>query len=360
MKGLGAYLLRAAVLAAVIAGGIVLLTYELLYRWINWRMEQILGPDGWQRYINGETVPGAAMAEAGLNWYYSGWSTASVMFLGLLGATVTGWIAARPIVRRLAEFRDTARAVQRGDLSARVPTDARTFEETDAFARDFNALISRAERAERETRSNAAAIAHELRTPLTVLQGRLTAMLDGVFPTDRDGLLALQRQTDQLTRLVEDLRFLTLFDAGRMSFSTHPTDLADLIAAEMGDDAGPVLALSPVIVQADPARIVQVLRALLTNAATHAGGADRIETGQDGDLAFLRVMDRGPGIAAGDAERIFTRFWRAERDGSSGSGLGLSVVRAIARGHGGRITARPREGGGTIFELTVPASTRSP
>ncbi len=229
-----------------------------------------------------------------------------------------------------------------------------TAAEIDRFSSDFNALIERVERAERESRDSAAALAHELRTTLDRDPRRLQGLLDGVFPTDQASIRLVLQQVELLNRLVEDLRFLTLFEAGRMVFRTEPLDLTALLREVLADYPGATAVLAPMQVDGDAARLRQALAALLDNAARHAGGADRVELAEEGGQAVLRVMDRGPGLPEGAGDRVFDRFFRAENAAPDGSGLGLSVVQAIVTGHGGRIRALPRPGGGTSFEMILP------
>jgi two-component system sensor histidine kinase AdeS len=234
-----------------------------------------------------------------------------------------------------------------------------------ALARDFNMLIARVERAERESRESAAALAHELRTPLTVISGRLQGMLDGVFRSDRSGLKLLQRQVELLNRLVEDLRFLTLFEAVQMAFHTRPVALDDLIRAILATYPDVTAALTPLQVQGDPGRLTQAIVALIDNAQRHAGGAERVDLVQEGREAVLRVFDQGPGISPADAQRIFDRPFRFEGSAGDGSGLGLLVVRAVVRGHGGSVHIRTRPEGGSVFEIRLArhqpvVSTKSP
>lgn len=362
MRGVRGYLLRLAIVAGLAALMVVIGGQRFAFYLSDRRLRALMGEENWTLFNNGGySAEIEAVLRDSMTWIDSAWIWIAIMAMGLLAAMVTGWIGARPVLTQLETLRQVARQVGSGDLSARVPV-TRPHNEIDIFARDFNTLVARVERAEREMRGSAASIAHELRTPLTVIQGRLTGMIDGVFPADPPGLALLQRQVGLLTRLVEDLRFLTLFDAGRMRFVTGPVDLAQIVretvATENGS-AAPELELDEITVQADAGRIMQALRALIANAACHAGGADRVTLSREAGAAVLRVMDRGAGLAPDMAERVFDRFWQ-QKQGGGGSGLGLSVVSAIARGHGGQVRALPREGGGTVFELRIPLVSTKP
>lgn len=284
----------------------------------------------------------------------------------LVGIIVGRWLAARisdPVHRVAA----AARRVAAGDRTVRVTVTGHGAGETHQMIADFNMMAREMERAEREMRESIAAIAHELRTPLTVLRGRLQGMADGVFEPDARGIESLIFQTNALAQIIEDLRTLSLAMSGRLVMRPTMIDLA--AEADRTIDAfSPELAnagiaterdLKPVRLAADGARLRQILLALLDNARRYAasGAVVRIETGSDKNGVFLRVLDRGPGIAADDAERLFQRFWRADdsrsRD-SGGTGLGLAVVKAIAEAHGGRACATPRDGGGACFEVRLP------
>lgn len=284
----------------------------------------------------------------------------------LVGIIAGRWFAAR-ISAPVHKVAEAARRVAAGDRTVRVSMAGHGAGETYQLIADFNMMAREMERSEREMRESVAAIAHELRTPLTVLRGRLQGMVDGVFMSDAKGLDGLIFQVNALTGIVEDLRTLSLAMTGQLAIQPTVIDLAveagrtiDGFASELAN-AGMIAErdLAPVRLVADGARLRQILLALLDNARRYAapGGVVRIETGADTEGAFLRVLDRGPGIAVEDAGRLFQRFWRGDDSRSrvsGGSGLGLAVVKAIAEVHGGKATAAPRAGGGTCFEVRLP------
>lgn len=284
----------------------------------------------------------------------------------LVGIVAGRWFAAR-ISDPVHKVAAAARRVAAGDRTVRVAVTGHGAGETHQLIADFNMMAREMERSEREMRESIAAIAHELRTPLTVLRGRLQGMVDGVFPPDEKGIEGLIFQTEALAQIIEDLRTLSLAMSGQLVMRPTVIDLAAEVAQTI-DAFSPELAnagisaerdLAPVRLAADGARLRQILLALLDNARRYAasGGIVRVETGADKNGAFMRVLDRGPGITAHDAERLFQRFWRADdsrsRD-SGGTGLGLAVVKAIAEAHGGRASATPRDGGGACFEIRLP------
>jgi two-component system, OmpR family, sensor histidine kinase AdeS len=353
--GLRVWLLVATALASVAALGTLLIYFTTLDLLAERQIKSALGED-----IHAQIMAGAyiAEAEAQMMAIYDWYARPRFVVLGFLAsfaiAGVIGWVFAQPLLRHVAALRRTAATVRQGNLQARVAGFRMTAAEIDQFSSDFNALIERVERAERESRDSAAALAHELRTPLAVIRGRLQGLLDGVFPTDQASIRLVLQQVELLNRLVEDLRFLTLFEAGRMVFRAESVDLTAQVRAVLADYPNVTAALAKVQVKGDAARLWQALAALLDNAARHAGGADRVELAAKGGQAVLRVMDRGPGLPDAAADRVFDRFFRAENAAPDGSGLGLSVVQAIVAGHGGQIRALPRAGGGTSFEIVLP------
>jgi two-component system, OmpR family, sensor histidine kinase AdeS len=287
--------------------------------------------------------------------------------ISLTMAIVIGHALSRRIDRPLEAVAAAARAVSRGDLTARVAGPGKAFGEIAQLITDFNIMASQLQRAESEMRWQASAIAHELRTPLTVLRGRLQGLSDGVFqagPTEFKGLI---RQVEALARIVDDLRTLSLATAERMELHLERVDLIDEVQAVLAAFEPDLVAagleverdLAQVHVDADGARLRQALLALLDNARRYAasGRVVRIETRTTRETAVLRVADRGPGLPAGVEYRAFERFWRADDSRSratGGTGLGLAVVRAIAEAHGGAVSARMRKGGGAEFTLLLP------
>lgn len=307
--------------------------------------------------------PGTGTTAADWTWIDRG-LVALMLVTGIPLAVGLSWALARRMSAPMAEVARAIRAVARGDLSARAaPLD---LAEMQGLAQDFNRLAERLERSDAEMRFANAAIAHELRTPLTILKGRLQGVQDGVFEMTPQMVSGLIAQVDGLSRIVEDLRLLTLLEPGRVTLTRQPIELDRLVQetlALVADDLTEAgierrLDLTPVEVQADPARLRQALLALVTNAMRHAPGQPlAITTGTEGGEAWIRLADRGPGLPPEGLERAFDPFWRAEasrgRD-KGGSGLGLAVVRAIALAHGGRVAVTNLPEGGAAFTLHLP------
>ena len=295
----------------------------------------------------------------------------TIILIGQLTAAVVGWRLAGKITAPLAAVGMAARSVAEGNFSARALGKEKSFGEAEQLLTDFNAMAARLEAAEAELRYSNTAIAHELRTPLTILRGRLQGLNDGVFTPEPALFDSLVAHVDSLSRLVEDLRILGLFSASKLELTTQSVDLAEEAAAVLRSMA-PDLAvaditldtvLKPVRVEADAARIRQALLALLENACRYATGSDvRVETLLIEQYAVLRVSDTGSGLQPDEYDHAFERFWRADTSRTrarGGSGLGLSVVRAIAESHGGKAEIRPNAGCGIIVEVVLPLPKRN-
>jgi two-component system OmpR family sensor kinase/two-component system sensor histidine kinase BaeS len=278
--------------------------------------------------------------------------------------------AFRDIATPLADVMSAADAVAEGDLSVRVP--ARGPHEFGRLARSFNRMIAELERADQQRRNLTADVAHELRTPLHIIQGNLEGVLDGVYEPTADHIGATLEETRLLTRLVEDLRTLSLAEAGQLVLVQEWVDVAELLAdvgtsfsgqAEAaGIDLGVEIEGEPsdLTITGDAGRLDQVLSNLMANAVryTHSGGSITLQAGPLNDGIRIIVRDTGEGIPAGDVPYVFDRFWRGDRSrshaGGAGSGLGLAIARQLVQAHGGRIEVESALGEGTTFTIELP------
>lgn len=276
-------------------------------------------------------------------------------------AVATGVQLARRIVLPLTSLAETARRIADGDLSARAVAGDQTIGETADLVEDFNAMAARLEGLAAGMVAWNASIAHELRTPVTILKGRLQGVWDGVFDMDEATLTSLLKQVDGLARLVEDLRVVSLADSGRLHLQLERVDLARVIgelkqAVEPGLIAAgftPDWRLQPAPAVCDPVRLRQAVLALIENARVHATpGPLIIATEAIVGAVCISVTDAGPGLPAGLDAVAFDPFQRASSS-DAGSGLGLSVVRAVAEAHGGSV-AYSRSGQGSAFEIRTP------
>ncbi len=192
-------------------------------------------------------------------------------------------------------------------------------------------------------------VTHELRTPLTVIQGKLEGVLDGVYPRDETHLRPILEETQLMSRLIDDLRTLSLAEAGALRLQREPTDLAALLEDAATAFAGEAARKRVSVVtdvagalpqlEIDAVRIREVLSNLIVNALRHtpAGGVIRIEARPDSDGVAVVVSDTGSGIAPEDLPHVFERFYKSADSG--GSGLGLAIAKGLIEAHGGVITA---------------------
>jgi two-component system sensor histidine kinase BaeS len=281
-----------------------------------------------------------------------------VVAAGAFAMVVRG---ARTRVGTLGRLVEATAGIERGDYSQRVPE--RGMRETRALARSFNAMSERLERIDTDRRTFLADVAHELRTPLAVIRGRVEAMRDGVHPRDDDHLAAVLRQVDALGQVVADLGTVALADTGSLPIRREEVDLAVLVSAVLDDHADAALtagveltsdvAPEAATVEADPARLRQVLMNLLANALRHTprGGSIVVATRSTADTVSIDVTDTGEGIAPDLLPRVLERFVRGE--GSPGSGLGLAIVADIAAAHGGAVAVASAVGAGTTVTVTL-------
>lgn len=318
---------------------------------------------GWL-LVGGQTVAGGPSEQflRGVGWAI-GWST----LFGIALALGAGSLVFARLVRPLRALEQAARRLAAGDLGARVPESAGG--ELGPIAEAFNRMAEALARAEQQRRQMLADIAHELRTPLGILQGHLEGLMDGVLPLDLEQIAQIHDEVRHLARLVEDLRLLTLAEAGQLRLEREPVDLNRLVeeavdgialqAAEKGIRVAVRLSEALPLVRADPVRIRQVLMNLLTNAVryTPSGGEITVAVQDAGDGVRVSVRDTGVGIAPEDLPYIFDRFYRAEKARSradGGSGLGLAIAKHLVEAHGGRIGVESQPGQGAHFFFIIP------
>jgi len=256
---------------------------------------------------------------------------------------------------------EAAGRVEAGEIGTQVPE--RGPSEVRSLARAFNAMSARLAANEEARRTLLADVSHELRTPLTVMQGTLEGVVDGVYPADEAHLRPVLDETRVLSRLIDDLRTLSLSEAGALRLHRELTDLEALLAEVVASQRASaeetgvqldleVSDLTPILV--DAARIRQVVANLVANALrfTPAGGRILLAAFASDDAVTIRVSDTGRGMEPDDVEHAFDRFYRSP--GSSGSGLGLSIARNLVEAHGGHIGLTSEPGRGTTVEVVVP------
>jgi signal transduction histidine kinase len=259
---------------------------------------------------------------------------------------------ARRLTRRLARLQEGVDRLGGGDLSTRVPVTGN--DEIAALARTFNASAERIEALVKSHKLLLANCSHELRTPLARIRVGLERMSQGADPALRE---ELQRSIAELDALIEEMLLSSRLDALRTLERSEEVDLLAL-AAEEAAHFDRTVEGQPVIVRGDPSLLRRLLRNLLENAQRHAGGATRVRVAPNASSeAELRVEDGGSGVPPKERAKIFEPFYRSTRAGTSakGFGLGLSLVRQIARAHGGDARYEALPEGGSCFVVTLPS-----
>lgn len=294
-----------------------------------------------------------------------GWMI-GVTLLGLLGAVYTASRLAQRILHPLNSVADSVRRLAHGDLDARAEAGAKPLGETAVLVQDFNAMAERLQRMSSEFSIWNAAIAHELRTPVTILRGRLQGLAEGVFEPDPVLFHSLLTQVEGLSRLIEDLRVLSLADSGHLSLRLEKSNLtaeiqrvAKLLEPELAAAGFHLcLHLETAQVLCDVTRIRQIIMALLDNVRRYAQpGEITISCRQDKGAFVFQIEDDGPGVPDALLPHLFDAFQRGDDSrsrASGGSGLGLAVARAVVEAHGGRIRCLRGNRGGALFEVLLP------
>ncbi|WP_158896774.1 MULTISPECIES: cell wall metabolism sensor histidine kinase WalK [unclassified Pseudomonas] len=296
------------------------------------------------------------------------WVLAGLVLAAVPLILLAGFRLSRPLSSQFSAIAAAARRVASGDLDTRLEVAETAPAELRRLALDFNSLTARLQQYERDVRDSSAILAHELRTPLNAASVRVQGILDEVFPADARQLQMVKRQLDLLNTLVGDLHTLSLAEAGQLALDQRPFALAALVEERLAWFAPQLqaeairlhLELDPrQRLYADRDRIGQLLNILLENFLRYGASGGELEIVQQAlaEGLVLEFRDRGPGIAEADRERVFHRFWRADSSRArhlGGSGLGLSIARAICAAHQGRIVALGREGGGTVMRIELP------
>lgn len=283
----------------------------------------------------------------------------------LAAVAVVGWLLARSIARPLEELGRAAGRAGDGDLSARAD-ETQGPPEVRALALRLNTSTARLEALIGSQRDFVADASHQLRTPLTALRLRLENLERDITPGGRDDLEGALGEADRLGRLVEGL--LTLVRAERVEETRVAQDIAEVVRERvaawtpLAEDEAIRLELSApgeVHARVVPGAVEQILDNLLDNALLATGSQGEVLVGLEraGGWVTLMVADRGPGMTPQQLASAFERFWTTR--GREGSGLGLAIVDQLARACGGSAALRPRDGGGLVAEVRLPAAAQA-
>ncbi len=290
--------------------------------------------------------------------------------VGVVAATIVALVVGGTVLR--AGVRRTWRPVRSlisaagrladGDYTARV--NERSAAGMGAVASSFNSMAERLEEADERRRRLMSDLGHELRTPLAVIRGEIEAVIDGVRDGGPEHMESLLDEVEVLERLIEDLRVLTLSEAGKLPLQIESADLGALVS-EVADSYRPAASASQIellvdipngmpTVEMDPVRVRQALTNLVVNSirAMPEGGRLTLEVIVEQDRVTTRVVDTGPGIDPEQIEEVFGRFVKSAD--SPGSGLGLSIARGLLRAHGGDLSITDSGPSGTVASMWLP------
>jgi two-component system sensor histidine kinase BaeS len=292
------------------------------------------------------------------------------VFGGLLAvgvAVILALVLARTLTRPIRELTNATQVVSGGAVGHQVPV--RSKDELGQLASSFNVMSADLVRSMELRRQMTADIAHELRTPISVILGHAEAVHDGVLPPTTETFEIIREESQRLERLVEDLRTLSMADAGELQLMLRPTSPGKLLAEAQKVYAHQAatqqvtleLQVAPDLpdVDADPQRMKEVFTNILDNALryTPSGGKILLSAQAAGDRVEFRIQDTGPGLPADELGRIFDRFHRVQTARSrveGGSGLGLAIAKSIVERHQGTIAAESEPGSGLGIVLQLP------
>ncbi|MDE2429906.1 MAG: HAMP domain-containing protein, partial [Burkholderiales bacterium] len=284
----------------------------------------------------------------------------------LIAVIISVWLA-RHLLRPVNSLYRVTERLARGEFHARVSQISQ--DELGDLAKHINSMAKTLEKNEEQRTEMLADISHELRTPLTVIQGEIEALIDGIRAPSPAALESLHAEVIHLNKLVDDIRQLTLADTGGLHFLFQNLDPATLLQEVTQRNQGrantagltldcqcPAQAMS---IRADADRLMQVLGNLLENSIryTNAGGRILCSLYKQGKFACISIEDSAPGVSADAHARLFDRLYRADHARSrahGGSGLGLSICKALVEAHDGSIEAMPSEIGGLKILIRLP------
>jgi signal transduction histidine kinase len=307
-------------------------------------------------------VVAAVVASAGRAGGVPVWLSIPVTILLALAVTQ---LLAVGMIAPLRQMTAAAGRMATGDYAVRVTEDAS--DEVGDLARAFNTMARDLSSVDRQRRELVANVSHELRTPLAGLVAVLENLVDGVAPRDPQSLGAALDQAQRTSHLVDDLLDLARVEAGKAPLTPRPVSVGALLEAAIaeagvtGRDVWYAARVEPadLVVHADPDRLRQLVANLLDNASRHSpsGATVSISASRTGDRWVLEVQDEGPGVEAGDRERVFEPFGTlSAADGGGGTGLGLAIARWVTDLHGGSIRFVDPEAGhvGARVRVSLP------
>jgi two-component system, OmpR family, sensor histidine kinase BaeS len=294
------------------------------------------------------------------------------MVVALAVALIVTWLVARRVAAPVADAAEAAYRISDGDYQTRFP-QPRLGPEFDRLTAAFNTMARRLETTEQTRRRLLNDLAHELRTPLASMQATIEAVTDGILPSDQTTLATLTEQSQRLHRLVGDLSAVSRAEERQLNLHPVLVPIQDIVS-EAVTAARPRFDAKGIALTADdraawqvlvdPDRLAEALGALFDNALRHTtkGGTVTIATTRDDDRGHIVVTDTGEGFDPDLAAQLFERFYRGDSSRTSsgaGSGIGLTIAKAIINAHHGELKGRSDGlGRGARFEITLPITGR--
>ena len=293
------------------------------------------------------------------------------LLVGVLGAAalslLLGWLLSFSLIRPVKELIHATQDVAQGNLEREVPV--RSKDELGVLTKSFNQMSVQLKQSRDLRRKMTADIAHELRTPLSIILGHTEALSEGKLGASPETFDIIYDEAKRLALLVEDLRTLSLSEAGELALTLEPVSPADLMERVVNAYQPKTQALNISMessadanlpdVNIDPHRIIQVFGNLLDNALRYTPSGGRVRLSAQAAVAGIefRIQDSGPGISETDLPYVFDRFYRGDKARSrqdGGSGLGLAISKSIIEAHGGQIRAESPTGEGTTIIFVLP------
>ncbi len=289
---------------------------------------------------------------------------------GAVTALILSILLASQLTRPVRELTAATQAMAAGQLHQQVKV--RSHDEIGELARSFNTMSSDLTRASQTRKQMTADLAHDLRTPLTILRGYTEGLKDGRLQGSLKLYEVMYSEVEHLQHLVEDLRTLSLADAGEIRLnrrSVDPSAVVERAALAYFDQAerrGVTLRVEASeklpSIQADTDRLAQVMNNLVSNALHYTPQGEIVLSAYEKEHSvYLEVRDTGTGIAPDDLPYVFDRFYRTDKsrqrfpDDPGSTGLGLAIAKALVEAHGGTITVQSKMGQGTSFTVRLPA-----
>ncbi len=282
-------------------------------------------------------------------------------------ALVLAIILSRSFTRPIRELTAATQVASQGNLPQQVPVRSR--DELGQLATSFNRMSADLARSLNLRRQMTADIAHELRTPISIILGHAEAVHDGVLPPSSETFEIVREEAERLEHLVDDLRTLSMADAGELKLAVRPyapekllNDVQKIFAHQASQGNITLnLEIEPGLpeIEVDPERMKQVFGNILDNALryTPENGNILLSANAADHNVEMKIQDSGPGVAAEDLDRIFERLYRTEssraRD-KGGSGLGFAIAKSIVEKHNGKIWAESKPGEGLTVIVQIP------